>query len=326
MSQAKRIAIIGAGISGAACAGALASAGLHVSLFDKSRGVGGRMSTRRGEGWQADHGAQYFRARDPLFQAEVARWEAAGAVAPWSGRITTLGADQAPSPDNDLKRFVGTPGMTAPARFAAREAHLLSSHTITRITRGDKGWELATSEHGTLTNRFDAVIVATPAPQAVPLLSQLDEKFASVAAQAVMLPCWALMLRYNQPIDLPFDGAFVRHNPIAWVARDSSKPARSGPETWVVHASAEWSHAHIESTPEEAMGALNSAFMALGAPAPDAISAHRWRFADVAPNQTHGFLWNESARLGVCGDWLNGGKVEGAWLSGHTLAKSMLET
>ncbi len=326
MSQIKRIAIIGAGISGAACAGVLASAGLHVSLFDKSRGVGGRMSTRRGEGWQADHGAQYFRARDPLFQAEVARWEAAGAVAPWSGRIVTLGANQAPGPDNELKRYVGTPGMTAPARFAARAANLLASHTVTRITLGAAGWELTTSEHGTLADRFDAVIVATPAPQAVPLLSQPDEHFASIAAQAVMLPCWALMLRYNQPVALPYDGAFVHHSPIAWVARDSSKPGRSGPETWVVHASATWSQTHIESTAEEAIEALNAAFMALGAPAPDAISAHRWRFADVAPGQTHGFLWNETARLGVCGDWLNGGKVEGAWLSGHRLAESMLKS
>ena len=65
-----RIAIVGAGVAGLACARALADAGLHVQIFEKSRGVSGRMSTRRGELGQCDHGAQYFTARDPAFRAQ----------------------------------------------------------------------------------------------------------------------------------------------------------------------------------------------------------------------------------------------------------------
>jgi predicted NAD/FAD-dependent oxidoreductase len=59
-------AIIGAGMAGLACADALKEAGHNVALFDKGRGPGGRMSTRRMEtplGEVAfDHGAQYFTA------------------------------------------------------------------------------------------------------------------------------------------------------------------------------------------------------------------------------------------------------------------------
>ena len=54
-------AVIGAGIAGLSCATVLQQAGLKVSLFDKSHGPAGRMSTRRGDGWQCDHGAQYHR-------------------------------------------------------------------------------------------------------------------------------------------------------------------------------------------------------------------------------------------------------------------------
>ena len=325
MSQTKRIAIIGAGIAGAACASVLASAGLNVSLFDKSRGVGGRMSTRRGDGWQADHGTQYFRARDPLFQAEVRRWEEAGVAAAWTGHIITLGADDTPSPDAGLKRYVGTPGMTAPARFAARNATLLSSHTINCMTRTEDGWALESAEHGPLPDRFHAVVVATPAPQAVPLLTPVAPEFAHVANQTTMLPCWALMARYEDTVPLPFDAAFINNSPLAWVARDSSKPGRQGPETWVLHASAAWSEAHLEVTPEDAIAVLQAAFVDLGAPKASAVSAHRWRYADVAPGSAPGFCHDEDLQLGVCGDWLHGGKVEGAWLSGHKLAHQLLK-
>ena len=324
MSQPKHIAIIGAGIAGAACAAALTHAGHNVSLFEKSRGAGGRMSTRRGDGWQCDHGAQYFRARDPLFQAEVAQWEHAGVVAAWEGRIVMHGATTEPSPDAHLKRYVGIPAMTAPARYAARLANLLTSHTIDRMVRSATGWQLTCAETGMLPAHFDGVVVATPAPQAAPLLAPIAADLAALARQTEMLPCWALMLRYDAPLDLPFDGAFICEGALGWVARDNSKPGRTGPETWLVHANARWSEDHIESTAEDVIAELQAAFMQLGAPAAAQASAHRWRYADVAPASLPGYCWNPALGLGACGDWLHGGKVEGAWLSGHKLAKAIL--
>ena len=83
----KTVAIVGAGMAGLSCAAALKTAGASITLFDKSRGPGGRMSTRRSAHRRYDHGAQYFTARDPDFQAVVARWTADGLVAPWTGRL-----------------------------------------------------------------------------------------------------------------------------------------------------------------------------------------------------------------------------------------------
>ena len=34
-------------------------------------------------------------------------------------------------------------------------------------------------------------------------------------------------------------------------------------------------------------------------------------------------LWNKKYNLGVCGDWLNGPKVENAWLSANDLARKI---
>jgi len=319
MGLKSRVAVIGAGVAGLSCANVLRAAGMDVLVLDKSRGVAGRMSTRRGEGWQCDHGAQYFTARHPDFRAEVGRWRAAGAAAPWPARLAVIGGAAGHQPDDGLERFVGAPRMTAPARLMAEGHDVRLEQTVTGLRRDEAGWCISTREGGEAADRYDAVVIAVPAPQAVPLLQQAAGDMAAMAAAVRMQGSWAVMLRFAAPVDLPFDAAFVNQGPLRWVARDSSKPGRSGMETWLLHATAEWSEAHIEDAPESVAEVLIAAFAELGATSPAAWSAHRWRYADSAPALAVNHVWNATAGLGLCGDWLNGGKVEGAWLSGRDL-------
>lgn len=324
MSKPIDIAVIGAGLAGLACATRLQSAGLRVAVFDKSRGPAGRMSTRRGDGWQCDHGAQYFTARDPRFCAEVARWQAAGCAAPWPMRLRVFGDEVAHASDIPLQRFVGVPRMTAPARHLASKLPLDLQITINAIEADGHGWRLRCTEHGWLPERFGGVVLAVPAPQAVPLLTPAAPELARLAAGARMRASWALMLRYDAPVALDFDAAFVNRGPLRWVARDSSKPGRGGRETWLLHATAEWSEARLELAPDIVEHELLAAFGELGAPPPAEWTAHRWRYADSDPPLDLGCVWDAGRRIGLAGDWLNGGKVEGAWLSGHDLAGRML--
>jgi len=326
MNTSHHTAVIGAGIAGLSCAAALQRAGMQVSVFDKSRGPAGRMSTRRGEDWQCDHGAQYFTARDPDFRAEVSRWVDAGVAARWTPRLQVLGDRTRHTPDPALERFVGLPRMTAPARLMAATLALAPRSTIQQLERRNEGWHLRSAEHGWLAQRFDAVVLAVPAPQAVPLLEQPAPRLAALAASAAMRGCWALMLRYSARVELPFDAAFVNEGPLRWIARNSSKPGRSGPETWLLHASGEWSEAHLEQDAEAAAADLLQAFRQLGGPAPQSWSAHRWRYADTEPALEQGCAWSGEQALGLCGDWLNGGKVEGAWRSGRLLARQVLQS
>ena len=323
------LAVIGAGIAGLACAGALQQAGHRVQLFEKSRGPGGRMSTRRDDaaGWQCDHGAQYFTARDPDFRAELQRWLAAGAAALWTPRLSVIGGADQHRREAGLERFVGLPRMTAPARLLAAELALSTGSTITALQREPGGWCLHSAEQGLLAPRFDAVLLALPAPQAGALLrTAAEEELAALADSVRMRGCWALMLRYPAALALPFDAAFVNSGPLRWVARDSSKPGRligSGPETWLLHAEAEWSEARLAWPADAVVAELLQAFAALGAPPPGNWTAHRWRYADTQAALSLGSVWRAEAGLGLCGDWLNGGKVEGAWLSGRALARQL---
>ena len=353
-TEAAPIAVIGAGIAGLACAELLAQAGQRVHVFDKSRGPAGRMSTKRGEdgvdaqgagtAWQCDQGAQYFTARDADFHAQVQRWVQAGAAALWPGRIASYSSSHSASgfvpSSTALARYVGTPRMTAPAHYLMRmlgdlsapampvQFHLQS--TVQTLEAQDGAWQLRTLEAGVQPqiqpHHYRTVLLAMPAPQALALLNPVAPDGAALAASATMRGCWAVMLRCSAAVNLSFDGAFIDGGPLSWIARDSSKPGRTGPETWLLHASAEWSEAHIEDDAAKVCAALLQAFAALGGPDPASVqaTAHRWRYADSAPALTAGCWWSADARLGACGDWLNGGKVEGAWLSGRALARSAL--
>jgi len=320
-----QVAVVGAGMAGLSCATALVRAGHRVSLFDKSRAPSGRMSTRRGEGWQCDHGAQYFTARDPAFRAEVARWEAAGAAAQWHPRLAVLGASASEQGrgGSTVERFVGVPRMTSPAAFLAGGLNVRCGTTISALLPGPWGWRLACPEQRAPLGDFDAVVLALPAPQAAPLLQEAAPALASLAGQP-MQACWAVMLRFDTPLDLPFDAAFVNDGPLRWLARDSSKPGRGTEETWLLHASALWSEAHLELDGEVVAELLIEAFMHLGGARPCASAAHRWRYAIASPALDLGCAWEAGAGLGVCGDWLQGGAVEGAWLSGRTLAGKII--
>ncbi len=302
-------------MAGLACADALQEAGHCAALFDKGRGPGGRMSTRRLEtplGEAAfDHGAQYFTARDPGFRRLVDSWSALGTAAPWP----QAGADA----------WVGLPGMSAVVGQMASAHAVQWGHPVTGMVRKHGAWWLIrkAGESGP----FDAVILAIPAEQAAAMLSLHDFSMARIALMARSQPCWTGMFVFDRPLDdLP--SVLRDRGDIAWAARNSAKPGRSGPEAWVVQASASWSAAWLEAPPEQILAMLHVAMAeAAGCAIPQPVAAvsHRWRFA-LSAGTGDGALWNPEIGLGVCGDWLLGPRVECAWLSGRILAASCIGT
>jgi predicted NAD/FAD-dependent oxidoreductase len=173
---------------------------------------------------------------------------------------------------------------------------------------------------------FDAIVLAIPAPQVPPILGSTAPKLTSLAANVNMLGCWALMCRFAKPLDMLFDGLFVNNGILSWVACDSAKPGRAQypQQTWVLHASAAWSESHIEDDVDEVAARMIAAFVALGGSVPSAYTEHRWRYAECAQYLDCGYAYDDDAKIGLCGDWLNGGKVQGAWLSGRLLAKQLI--
>lgn len=318
------VAIIGAGIAGLSCATRLKALGIEALLFEKSRGPSGRMSTKNGTGWSTDHGAQYFTARNPLFIEELNSWIKVGVAAAWHPRLNVYENNQWRASTSTESRYVGVPAMNSPGKYLAKNLLVEYKQTIDQIVQKDGKWFLSSLESGEIAQSFDYLILAIPAPQALTLIKPLDQTDQEADSSVKMLGCWTVMASFTENVDLPFDAAFINHEMISWISRNNSKPGRTGQETWTIHANPQWSQQWIELEKEEASKLILESAEKLGLNCKNAeIAIHRWRYASGAINTKEGFSLNLNNRLSLCGDWLNGGRVEGAWLSGYQLAEAI---
>lgn len=320
------VAVVGAGLSGLMCARTLADHGLSVTVFEKSRGVGGRMATRRvDEHLRFDHGAQYFTVRDERFRRYVQSWEQQGLVGRWEGPFGVLKHG-----DCQLKegppRYVAIDSQNAICKHLAADLHVERGVCVAPLTRVDDLWRL-TTETGSELGKYDAAVVSAPAAQTALLLNSVPE-IAEVASAVAMDLCWAVMVAWEQPLRLPVAGAFVHDSPLSWVACNSQKPDRaSSPQCWVLHASAEWSEANAERRAEDVADELLEAFWeatGLSPQKPIHCLAHRWRYAIAPSPHDAPVLCDAEHAVAACGDWCDGPRVEGAFLSGMAAAGAVL--
>jgi len=324
-----RVAVIGAGISGLTCARTLTDHGVAVTVFEKSRGVGGRMATRRAEGGLTfDHGAQYFTVGDEQFGRHVRSWQQDGLVQLWDGTIRVLRDGCVEPLKTARSRFVGTPGMTAVCKHLAKGLDVHLKCEVAELRRSGGLWCPVDAE-GRVLGTYDVLIVSSPSVQSARLLEP-DAKLSGLARQVTVQPCWAVMAVFDSRLPTGFDGAFIHDASLSWAARNSSKPARSGAaDCWVLHGSPIWSRNHLEATAEEIMDRLLDDFWAVTGQRPvkpRTALAHRWRYALPVEPLENRCLLGASVGLGACGDWCGGPRVEGAFLSGLAAAERVLRS
>ena len=183
-----RVLVIGAGIAGLACARTLHDHGVPVTVLDKSRGVGGRTSTRREGPWRFDHGAPQFIANDARLLRYVNAWQHDGVV-------------QAQG-----SAFLGRDGMNALARHLARDLTVRRGVQVTSLARAGRVWQATDSAGGV--HEADVLLLAVPAPQAETLLGE-SPSLQAAAHAAVMEPCWAVAVGFDRPSRLRIDAAFA---------------------------------------------------------------------------------------------------------------------
>ena len=325
----KRIAIIGAGLSGLVLGKRLADKA-EVTLFEKSRGVSGRLPTRRAEGYEFDHGAQFLTARSKAFQQFLAPYIASGDIAEWQPRVITLSAGEKPYTRPWFEpHFIGAPMMTSLCRKLAQDQDIQLETRITALTRTANGWLLDTEEQQ-LEPEFDWVICTAPAPQTREMLADfLAEEVLSGEGgldDVVMSPCFALMQGYNNLPSLPFEAARVKDSPVEWIMLNTSKAGRNANPALVIQSSNAWAEENLERPAEEVINMLQSEaeqVMPTALPEPDYVSLHRWRYARVEQALEQDYLFDASQGLAACGDWACEGRVEGAFTSASRLADAM---
>lgn len=355
-----RVAVIGAGIAGLMCARILSDHGIEVEIFEKSRGPGGRAATRRLEsGGLVDHGPPYALIRGARWQPMLEAWEQDGVLARWEGRIVRWDGRVA-TELRDGVRWIGARGMNGLGKHLAEGVRLHLQSRVARVfTRADGQHEIdvrnlsAISENaqgstassvssgaddaqGTLNTHgpYDVVLWNCPPAQVMPMVPQ-ECGWRAYLEGVTMKPCWAMLFSLASRWEMPWDGAWVQDPIIAWIGRESSKPGRgAGLDDWVVHATAEWTRDHLDLAPEVVQQALWRRLVELSPvelSEPVTHRMHRWMYSttDIEGNRVFGdglgYGWDETLRMGVCGDWCASPHgLEGALNSGQAMAGGVL--
>ena len=309
-------AIVGAGLAGLTCAHTLKEAGISSLLFDKARGPGGRLASRRRLDTTLDLGCQALSARQPEFRQQLEDWEHQGLVQPWQ---------------EQADHWCALPRMSALTRSLAEKQELMTSTRIQRLMRQEDGSWMLDDERGQLWGPFKGVILATPASQAAPLLQPLSTSlYASVQAVEEQ-PLWVGY--FIAPPGLqPGKSLLQPASPeLRRITCLNGKPGQASDlQRWVVEASPEWSRVHLEATAAEVASALFELFkQEAGSSACSRLlllEAHRWLYGQAVNPLGVGYLSDPALRLYVIGDYCQGSDAEAAWNSGRLLGKALRKT
>ncbi len=342
MSDEFEIVIIGAGMAGIACAIELQQSGKTVLILEKSRGVGGRMATRRLYDTCADHGTCYLSPKDRRFQQVFDRLIAAEIVRSWTSTVHILDRDGNLSPDPDLyPRYIAPAGMSSIAKFLAADLDIRLDRKVTKIEATGSGWRIAIAG-APPTEIFAKTVISTiPAPQAVDLLEPIAHSLPIDSIDQLrsieFAPSITVMVGYT-PAQLAEWYAHYPHvcavscpddTQLAWLGVDSSKRDLAAPPVFVLQSTAEFAEHYIaRNDPQQAATALLShagdRFLPWLA-APQWQQTQVWRYAFAKNPLTVPYLQiDHPAPLILTGDWCGGRKVESAVLAGLAVAELCL--
>lgn len=326
------VAIVGAGLSGLICAQQLRRSGYQVALIEKSRGLGGRLATRRLPDTCADHGVRYLDEQGDRTRSLIQVGRDRNLLQPWIETEYRLNGELHPTATHP--RYVATDGMTTIAKALATNLHIHRSLRVVQLT-ANQTWTLTCESGATFEAR--SIGLAIPAPQAVTLLKSIESPPTDLLAQVQSVefdPCLTVIATYSSEHQaevgrLPWRAIEADHNEFGWIGIDSSKRANSTAPVIVIHSSAEFAIEFLEAEDLQpiAKQLLNSASKLLPwLNQPETMQIHRWRYAfvrracpDAVVSATH------PLPIACCGDWCGGANVEAALRSGEAAAARLNE-
>ena len=337
-----RVAVVGAGIAGLTCARELCLRGFDPVVFEADDRVGGRCSSRTTRIGLFDDGAQFISGPSRLSAYAGQRPDELAALHPWTVPATPAEEERNSKgwkKDEDeadvtrtlkLMGAVGVPSMLALANALARPLDVRLRTPIVQARRRGASWTLHGAA-GEIDEDFQALVLAMPAPLALPLARESAE--VAEALRAVRYRSrWVLLLGSARPLGLPAYREF-QGSPIERIAAMHSKPGRAAnaPQRWFVEADERWSLQHEHDDAETVADLLLENFRAHAGSAvmPNYLCAQQWRHAFVETPATAvgrtDCLWDGKVQLGVCGDSVVPSQVDRVHGSGVAMARALAE-
>jgi predicted NAD/FAD-dependent oxidoreductase len=319
------VLVVGAGISGIACARVLAGSGVAVRVLERAHHVGGRLSSPdlpRGEGATGarpvDLGAAYFTvsgsdepgAAD--FAALVADWDHRGLARPWTDTLSARDADGTWESKPGPQRWAAPGGLRSLVADLAQGLRVETGRTVEQVTPGP-------AVDG---EPVRAVVLAMPDPQAARLVAP-PLRAAEVLADQEWEPVIAVALGYDERCWPDLTAAFVNGHPDLSLIADDGARRGDGAPVLVAHTTGELARRHLEDPEAVTLTVVDAVTTLLGLDrGPTWTHAHRWTFA--SPAHPHDAPYHlDDDLLAVVGDGWGSPKVETAWRSGTLLGRAL---
>lgn len=331
------VAIVGAGMSGLVCAQQLQQAGYRVVVVEKSRGLGGRVTTRRLQDTCADRGLSYLIPQGELTTSFVELLHSQNIVTVWTDTIYEFSADLGVKEIKTVPLYIAPKGMSQVARFLAKDLEIQLSRRVVSLSLEGDYWHLqfADGEAGVVAK---AVVVAIPAPQALALLTPFVASGVLDSLRSVEFSaCISVIAGYPANTPLPPWQAvkFINDDTLAWIGNDSSKRSQMRSPAcalalspvFVFHSSAKFAQNCIDAEDLQPVGQqlLNKAAKLFPELAKaDWLQCDRWRYAFPTTPLPHTYLNADTSQpLICCGDWCGGLNLESAMRSGLAAAEQI---
>lgn len=312
-----KVAIIGAGVSGAYLASRLNQAGFKVTVFEKARGAGGRTSSRRFEQYRINHGAQFIEGRDPKFLDFIKNQVTEGNLLEWKNyNLKVLDAKNKILSDDvspkSTKLYISNEAMNSMAKNLLKGIEVKFSNRI--------------NHYLDLKNDFDFVVSTAPPAQTRDIFSGTDIR--DMVKDVTMKACFAVMLITNNQFAFDFDCARVENSILEWInIRHQPSENNEVLTNIVLHTEPSWTKENAEMDPELVSKlVLNELQILTGFQDDNPVysSTHRWLYSRTEKPFNADFIVDEQSQIACCGDWLLGDDIESAFLSADALARYLL--
>ncbi len=334
----QHIAIIGAGMAGLAAAQRLTRRGIACTIYEQSRGVGGRVATRRVANCRIDHGAQVVKAPTPELRAlVVASVDPNGAPAYTIDRpiwvFDCAGNLAEGDPEQNAEPMWGwRSGITALGKAMALGLDLRLETPVASIAQRESPAAYALFDDvGRVIGTASAVLFTPPAPQTAAILAAstigepLREALLAELGRASYRRCISVTFAYQQRLSPPWYALLNtdRQHPITWLACEHQKAGHAPPGLSLLTAqmSHDWSMAHWDTFNPEDVHQLIAKLIGPELDAPLWSDVQRWRYALPTSHADVARLNSTGSGLYFAGDYTTGlGRVHLAVESGWQVA------
>ena len=314
--------VLGSGIAGSTIANLL-SKKYSVHVFDKARGPGGRSSNKRFKNnLSFDHGVQYISPKSKPFIKYIHKLYKNKILKSWDDDHLDFTFEKKPF----SKKYIGKKANNDLVKHNLKNIKQSFASPIEKIDFKKYFWEITLKNKSK--HQFKSLIITCPFPQLKKLAKNyLDKKILKMKVQ--MQPNVTVMLAFKNQKTLPIGSIKFNDDVLAWAANENSKKRfKSNINLWTLQATLKWSKKTINKykNDKSIMSQLISRFIKLTGFEKNKIifkRIHGWKYSYNYEKTPYLSIWNKKINLGVCGDWLNGPKVENAWLSANDLAKKI---